>query len=246
MKTEDCYSIKLENFEGPLEFLLYLVQKNEIDIYDIRLQKITEQFILEMQNSKIDIGAEFIGILGSLLWLKSKMLLPKHEQVLEENPEEESDPYFDVIHQLIDYCQFKQAGKALVILEKEQNAFFSRGISENQEYKRPLGIDHLSLEDLASLFQEVIQKAESSKGNIQEESYRVSDKILAIRNLLKSVDEVPLFQLFESKTVKEELIVIFLAILELMKLGEAAVLKDSKLNIIVLRKQTKKCKDDYE
>jgi segregation and condensation protein A len=225
MKTDETYSIKLENFEGPLEFLLYLVQKNELDIYDVRLRKIIDQFIEEIQDPSIDLGAEFVGTLASLLWLKSKMLLPKHEQIAQED-EEGPDPHFDVIHQLIDYCQFKEAGQALVIREKEQNAFFPRGVTGDLEIKKPLGIEHLCLEDLASLFQDVIIKCEANKGHIQEENFRVSDKIRLLRRVLKQDNGILFQQLFTPEKCKEELIVTFLAILELMKLGEAFVYKD--------------------
>lgn len=225
MKKDETYSVKLENFEGPLEFLLYLVQKNELDIYDVRLQKIVDQFIEEMKAPDIDLGAEFVGTLASLLWLKSKMLLPKHEQVGQED-EDGPDPHFDIIHQLIDYCQFKEAGEALVIREKEQNAYFPRGVSGDIEVKKPLGIEHLCLEDLASLFQDVLIKCETNKGHVHEENFRVSDKIRMIRQILRRGENILFGQLFTPEKCKDELIVTFLAILELMKIGEAFVYKD--------------------
>lgn len=225
MKKDEAYSVKLENFEGPLEFLLYLVQKNELDIYDVRLVRIVNQFIEEMKSPDIDLGAEFVGTLASLLWLKSKMLLPKHEQVGQED-EDGPDPHFDVIHQLIDYCQFKEAGQALVVREKEQNAYFPRGVSGDIEVKKPLGIEHLCLEDLASLFQDVLIKCEANKGQVHEEHFRVSDKIRLIRQIVKSGEKILFTQLFTPEKCKDELIVTFLAILELMKIGEAFVYKD--------------------
>lgn len=233
IKKDEAYTVKLDNFEGPLEFLLYLVQKNELDIYDIRLRKIVDQFIEEMRGSSIDDGAEFVGTLASLLWIKSKMLLPKHEQVCQEE-DEGPDPYFDVIRQLIDYCQFKEAGQALVIREKEQNAYFPRGITGNVEVKKPLGIDHLCLEDLASLFQEMIAKCEAGKGHIREEHFRVSDKIRFLRQQLKRGEGILFEELFTPEKCKGELIVTFLAILELMKNGEAFVYRESTTQQIVI------------
>lgn len=226
MGHQEAYTIRLDNFEGPLEFLLHLVQKSELDIYDIRLRQVADQFIREMSEPDIDLGAEFIGTLASLIWLKSKMLLPKHEQE-SQSEEEEIDPHFEVIHQLIDYCRFKQAGKELVQLEHEQNAYFSRGVSGTMEVKQPLGIEHLSLEDLALLFQGIVDKAASQRGLVHEENFRVSDKIRMIRNLLGKNGKLPFETLFEGACCKEELIVIFLAVLELMKLGEACVMKNS-------------------
>lgn len=236
MKKDEAYSVKLENFEGPLEFLLYLVQKNELDIYDVRLRKIVDQFIEEIKSPDIDLGAEFVGTLASLLWLKSKMLLPKHEQVGQED-EDGPDPHFDVIHQLIDYCQFKEAGQALVVREKEQNAFFPRGVSGDVDVKKPLGIEHLCLEDLASLFQDVLVKCEANKGKVHEEHFRVSDKIRYIRRILKNGNNIYFGQLFTPEKCKDELIVTFLAILELMKIGEAFIYKDLTTQQILIAPQ---------
>jgi len=234
MENHEQYSVKLENFEGPLEFLLYLVQKKEIDIYDVRLRRITEQFIEEIRQPDIDSGAEFVSTLASLIWLKSKMLLPKHEQSTQEVEEEQIDPHFDVIHQLIDYCRFKQAGKELVQREYEQNAYFPRGVSGNSEVRQPLGIEHLSLDDLALLFRDAVAKAESHSGHVQEESFRVSDKIRWIRKLLKDPGQVLFDTIFLRGSYKEELIVTFLAILELMKLGEACVVKNNATNNVYI------------
>lgn len=233
MENDEQYSVKLENFEGPLEFLLHLVQKKEIDIYDVRLGRIAEQFIEEMRQPDIDSGAEFVSTLASLIWLKSKMLLPKHEQAISEEEEEEIDPHFEVIHQLIDYCRFKQAGKELVQREYEQNAYFPRGV-ECTEFKPPLGIEHLSLDDLALLFRDAVAKAQSFSGHVQEESFRVSDKIRLLRKLLKDPGKILFEMIFLRGRYKEELIVTFLAILELMKLGEACIVKNNATNSVYI------------
>lgn len=232
MKSEEAYSIQLDNFEGPLEFLLYLVQKNEIDIHDVRLHAVTDQFLEELQNPDLDLGAEFVGTVASLLWLKSKMLLPKHQQASQED-EDGPDPHFDVIHQLIDYCHFKEAGHALVTLEKEQTAYFPRGVSGNIEVKKPLGIEHLALEDLASLFQDVLSKCEEERGHVQEETFRVSDKIRFLKKILHEGASFSFEQLFPLNKCKEELIVTFLAVLELMKLGIAAVFQEQQTKKIL-------------
>lgn len=238
MKKNAVYTVRQENFEGPLEFLLHLVQKNELDIYDLRLRKIVDQFIGEMKEERsIDSGAEFVGTLASLIWLKSKMLLPAHEQVTQEE-EEGPDPHFDVIHQLIDYCQFKEAGQVLLSREKAQNAYFSRGILGHSEVKKPLGIEHLCLNDLAALFQEVIAKCAVHKGHIQAEHFRVSDTIRCLRRLLKLKERIFFAELFTPQKCKLELIVIFLAILELMKTGEALVYKDLTSQQVTIASQT--------
>lgn len=239
MKVNDKYNITLANFEGPLEFLLYLVQKNEIDLLDIRLHQITDHFLKEMQDPEINLAAEFIGTLASLLWMKSKMLLPKHEQNIVSNDDEAPDPHFDVIHQLIDYCRFKEAGKTLISLEEQQNAFFPRGITGDFATKIPSGIQHLSIDDLAEIFNEAIQKAEATKGKVKEENFLVSDKISYLRKSLKSNSQIYLSDLFRSNLCKDELIVYFLAILELMKNGELEVVLEKDSGKIFLNKKNR-------
>lgn len=237
MKINEKYNITLANFEGPLEFLLYLVQKNEIDLHDIRLHKITEHFINEMRDPEINLAAEFISTLASLLWLKSKLLLPKHEEKIISSHEEEPDPHFDVIHQLIDYCRFKEAGKTLITLEEQQNAFFPRGISGDYNTKIPSGIHHLSLEDLSLIFNEALQKAEANKGKVREEHFLVSDKISFLKRSLKLKSFLCISDIFHKECCKEELIVCFLAILELMKNGELEIVQEKESGKIFLNKK---------
>ncbi len=227
MKNLDPETYSLDNFEGPLDFLLHLIQKHEIDIYDIPLHKITEQFLKKWGDwlePDIDSGAEFIGTTSSLLWLKSKTLLPKHEQP--ETPEElEADPRFEIIHQLLDYCRFKQAAKELTEREMHQSAHYFRG-GEAVDVKKNLGIDHLSLQDLALMFQQILSKAKGHKGQVHEEIWKVADKITWIRHLLISQQKIEFGVLFAIELSREELIVTFLALLEMMKMGELRVIKD--------------------
>lgn len=218
----------LENFEGPLEFLLRLIQTEEIDIYEISIQKIMEQYIekqLDKDTYDVDSGAEFIGTTSLLLYLKSRMLLPKHEQPLEENVD--LDPNFNIIHKLLEYCRFKDAAKNLSKLEDEQSGFFGRGIDEPFEVKKNLGIEHLTLQDLALLFKDIVSRAELKTGQIDEEVFLVSDKIRHIQKLLKEQTEIKFENLFNPKASRDELIVTFLAVLELMKLGEIQVIKET-------------------
>jgi segregation and condensation protein A len=218
----------LENFEGPLDFLLHLIQKNEIDIYEIPLQKIMMQYLKklgEVIEPSVESGAEFIGTAASLLWLKSRMLLPKHEQ-MPTAEEDELDPRFEIIHQLIDYCRFKEAAKALLHREQQQSNFYLRGGEPLPEVKKNLGIEHLSLNDLFAAFNELMVRAESKKGSINEETWRVSDKIKLLRQTLKSHSKLGFLEIFSIERPKVELIVTFLAVLELMKLGEIQIIKE--------------------
>lgn len=213
----------LSNFEGPLDFLMCLIQKEEIEIYDVPIQELIYQFMLQLNNweGKLEKGAEFISTAAYLVWLKSKTLLPKHEQDLtKEEPIE--DPHFEIIYHLIDYCRFKQAAKELTLRQEKQRSYYFREIAI-PEQKKPLGIDHLSLNDLALIFKETINKIVQNKAKIQEENWRVYDKISIIRNMLQKDIAFPFTNLFLKQQLAPEIITTFLAVLELMKIGELVV-----------------------
>lgn len=236
MNLTDSLTFSIENFEGPLELLWHLINRQEIDIYEVPLQQITQQFLTkckEIEASDIDNAAEFIALAALLVWQKSKTLLPIHEQPSEPNLEEE-DPRFEIIHHLLDYCRFKQAAKMLSSREEGQAAFYLRGVDTETEAKKKLGIDHLSLDDLATLFREILAKTSSQKGIIQEEVWRVSDKIRSLRYQISHQKNIPFTQLFSSEKSREELIVTFLALLELMKSGEIRVINDRTKNMVCI------------
>jgi len=228
MKNTTTDTFSLEIFEGPLAFLLHLIQKSEINICDIPIQEITNQYlqrIKELMPPSVDTGAEFIGTTALLLLMKSKMLLPKHEQPSGE--EDDLDPQFEIIHKLLEYCRFKETAKVFGEWEQQQSVFHSRGIHSLPEAKKNLGIEHLSLEDLGTLFQKVLVDATNQKGQINEEPWRTSDKIKIIRQLLGREQKIGFEQLFSCDRPRNELIVTFLAILELMKTGELFIGKEN-------------------
>lgn len=226
----------LENFEGPLDFLLNLIHKEEIDIYEVPIHTIIQQFIVKLQEWKerqIEVGAEFISTVSYLVWLKSKMLLPKQELSL-ENPIEE--PQFEIIHHLLDYCRFKQLSKVLIERQEQQSHHFVRGTSA-PEWKKPLGIHHLSLQELADLFKEMLRQASLEKTQIYEDPWRVSDKITFIQNALAAQDSLLICHLFLDSQSRLEWITTFLAILELMKMGAVAVGKEIDTGTLILLKK---------
>lgn len=226
----------LENFEGPLDFLLHLIHKNEIDLSEVSLKRITEQYIQKMKEMikpSVDSGAEFIATASFLLWLKSRMLLPRNEQN-SVSDEEMHDPRFEIIHQLLEYCRFKDAAKELTQLEILQSAFYSRIPDPNLEASKTLGIEHLSVNDLALLFKNVLSKTSVESRIIQEEEWKVSDKIKIIQKILKTSCQIEIAPFFAAGKCKLELIVTFLAILEIMKMGEGHLIRDIKTQKIFL------------
>ncbi|MDF2549184.1 MAG: Segregation and condensation protein [Chlamydiales bacterium] len=211
----------LENFEGPLDFLLYLVQKQEIAAEEVAVISICEQFLSQFepkQQKSFEDGAEFIFLTSFLLWIKSRRLLPKHE-VVESEEETSADPRFSMVEQLIAYCEIKQLAKDLSSLQDTQT--YGRGQSAFSPAKKPPGTEHLSVEDLAQAFQGLLEKQGKRQGTVIEEEWKVSDKLSLIRLLFQDHSELALQQVFHEEMGRLELIATFLAILELMKGGEA-------------------------
>jgi segregation and condensation protein A len=236
MLLPESETFVLDNFEGPLDLLWHLINRQEIDIYEIPIIQITKQYLARCQqaaDADLDGGAEFIAMAATLVWFKSKTLLPKHEQTEDAVVDEEGDPRFEIIHQLIDYCRFKDAAKELTLREQQQGAFYPRGV-EAGEVKKNLGINHLSLEDLATLFQEILAKAQPRTGIIHEEEWKVSDKIKFLRQMLHKNKTAAFTHVFQSGMGRIELIVTFLALLEMMKSGEARVAKDPDKQMIFI------------
>src|SRR5437899_8812618 len=136
------YKVKLEIFEGPLDLLLYLIKRDELDIYDISIERITRQYLEYLQAFKelnIDVAGEFIVMASNLIYLKSRSLLPVDQQPPEEEAEED-DPRWELIRQLVEYKKFKEAAAALGHREALQNSVFSRmADSSEPPPERPLG-----------------------------------------------------------------------------------------------------------
>jgi segregation and condensation protein A len=226
----------LDNFEGTIDFLLSLVQKNEIDIYEVPIQDLIVQFLqkfIKNEEENLEEGAEFVGATAYLIWLKSKKLLPTHEQDPLQLEESFEDPRFEVIHHLIDYCRFKQAAKELTSRQERQQGCYFRGI-EPPEWKKPLGIDHVSLEELSDLFKVMIEKASKENPKIHEEHWKVSDKLEFIRLAILQNSPLSLSSLLFPDKSRMEIIIIFLAILELMKSGEVAIGKERETGELMI------------
>lgn len=240
MTEKKTLSFVLDNFQGPIEVLYQLIQKEEIDLQSIALHSLAEQFTIawEQKQASIDVAAEFIATAASLLWLKSKALLPRHDAIAEsENDLPDGGFAVSTIPQLLDYCRFRQAGKSLADREEQQKAFYARGSGENlAPPKKQLGIEHLSLGDLAQLFKVMAEKTLGYKTPaLYSEPWKVSDKIKVLRQMLALSSQVEFASLFYDEMERLELIVIFLAILELMKLGQISVLRHAESGLVVIQ-----------
>ncbi|MCB1136071.1 MAG: segregation/condensation protein A [Chlamydiia bacterium] len=229
-----------------MDFLLYLVQKDELDIYEVPVHEITQQYIEHMRDRKeadVDSGAEFLASAAFLLYLKSKTLLPREAE--SEDPFfDELDPKFEIIHHLLDYCRFRDAAKDLSGLEEKQQGALFRG-GDSPELPLPAGVDHLSSDDLALLMEDLLKHAaKRTEGLIHEEEYRVGDKIKWLKHLVEQRDRIPFNEVFSPSRPKGELIVTFLAVLELMKLGTLAIIRDRSTEHIFIIPQEQRPEED--
>ena len=236
---ETDYKVKLEVFEGPLDLLLYLIKRDELDIYDISLERITKQYLEYLQAFKelnIDVAGEFVVMAANLIYLKSRSLLPVDQQPPEEDVEED-DPRWDLIRQLIEYKKFKEAAAQLQVRQLEQERIFVRepnGIDPIAN--APLRLGEVGVFQLINAFQAVIKRVEAREDlrEIFGEHYTVSDKIEWI--LQRMSDGVPLkfSELFVRMASRVEIVVTFLALLELIRLRQVNATQVSPFDEIEL------------
>ena len=225
---ETDYKVKLEIFEGPLDLLLYLVKRDEIDIYDISIERITRQYLEYLQafkELKIDIAGEFVVMAANLIYLKSRSLLPLDQQPPEEDAEED-DPRWDLIRQLIEYKKFKEAAAELYDRALEQERIFIRD-NGSPVSDGPLPLHEVGIFQLIHAFQEVIKRADAREdlGEIFAERFSVSDKIEKILERVGNGGSVRFSELFGQIVSRVEIVVTFLALLELIRLNQVRALQ---------------------
>jgi segregation and condensation protein A len=222
---ESDYKVKLEIFEGPLDLLLYLIKRDELDIYEISLERITKQYLEYLQAFKelnIDVAGEFVVMAANLIYLKSRSLLPVDQQPPEEDVEED-DPRWDLIRQLIEYKKFKEAAAQLQVRQLKQELIFVREPGGTEiPMMAPLRLGEVGIFQLINAFQTVIKRVEAREDlrEIFGEHFTVSEKIDWI--LQRVGDGVPLrfSELFASMASRVEIVVTFLALLELVRLRQ--------------------------
>src|SRR5437773_7763124 len=160
---EADYKVKLEVFEGPLDLLLYLIKKEEVDIYDIPIERITNQYmeyLTLMKLLNLEVAGEFLVMAATLMYIKSRMLLPVDQQVTDSEAEEGEDPRWELIRQLVEYKKFKDAALQLAQREEEQAKIFPRRAGDAAiEADAEVPLAEVSIFDLINAFNEVLKKA---------------------------------------------------------------------------------------
>ena len=221
---ETDYKVKLEVFEGPLDLLLYLIKQDEINIYDISLERITSQYLEYLQAFKelnIELAGEFIVMAANLIYLKSRSLLPLEQQPPEEDAGEE-DPRWELIRQLIEYKKFKEAATELHLRELQQERMFAREAASSSTLQEPLRLGEVGIFQLINAFQTVIKRIEARQ-EVQEifgERFSVSEKIDMILRRVGTGAPFRFSDLFGAVVSRVEVVVTFLALLELIRLKQ--------------------------
>jgi len=235
------YEVKLETFQGPLDLLLHLIQKNEMDIYDIPIAEITRQYLEYLDLMKaldLEVASEFLVMAATLLQIKSRSMLPApapEEIEFVEGAREE------LVRQLLEYKRFKEAAEKLRALEMEREKIFFREVDrrelENKEY-----MIEASLFDLLSALRDVLSRFPDEPMEISEEDITVEDKMDQIMTLLSEREELSFNRIFSELASKREVIVTFLAILELIRIHRLIAYQTTMFGDIILRKR--KADDD--
>jgi segregation and condensation protein A len=223
------YKVKIDAFEGPLDLLLHLIKKMEIDIYDIQVAEITEQylnFIHEMKELQLDIASEYLVMAATLIEMKSRMLLPKPEPLMPDGDEveweEDIDPREALIQRLIEYKQYKQVAEWLKEKEERQLLFYTKPPSDLSGYEKPreIQLTGVSLYDMLAAFRHLLQKKQWDKPlhtKIQRQEIPIGERMNDILKQLKGKREpIPFDDLFLYPN-RTHIVVTFLALLELMK-----------------------------
>ena len=225
------YKVQLKVFEGPLDLLLYLIRREEVDIYEVNLTKIATQFIeyVEMMRGlDLDVAGEFLVMAATLMYIKSRELLPVDQQATPEGEDEEVDPRWDLIRQLVEYKKFKDMAAQLQARETEQeNTYARQGIKP--ELAPPAAPSRLdaSLLDLLNAVTAILNRFQTREKlpAIYEEKWTVSDKIQLLIRLTLERPSVTFSELFLAAQSRSEVVAIFLAMLELIRLKQLVAIQ---------------------
>lgn len=223
---ENDFAIRLPAFEGPLDLLLYLIRRSEVDIYDIPIEKVTDQYIsilASMDQLDLEIAGEFFVMASTLMYIKSRMLLPKKDQGNNEDVEEDDvDPRWELVQQLLEYRKFKEAAEDIRKLILNSNDLIARiGPREAVEaVERPLKpVDRV---DLWNTFNQVLRRLAEriDEGQINAEQVTVADRMEFVLLRIRHHPSFLFSELFESSTNITTIVATFLAVLELTRLNK--------------------------
>lgn len=231
------YKVMINEFEGPLDLLLHLIKENNIDIYEIKIEEITKQYldyIKAMKDLNLSVASEYLVMASELLEMKSKMLLPRKKE--EEKDEYEEDPREVLIERLLAYKKYKEVTSEFKDLELTRRLVITKEPENLSLYAKEENDANLGVDDLINAFNELMKRKELDKPlatKITKKELSITDKVKSIRNILKAKKIVRFEELFESST-KEEIIVSFLSVLEMVRKNEIVLKQDNNFNTITV------------
>ncbi len=240
MVPDADYRIKLPVFEGPLDLLLFLIRKNEIDIYDIPIETVTRQYIgvlKSLQQLDLDIAGEFFVMAATLMEIKSRMLLPKGQHAVDPNADDDDamDPRWELVHQLLQYKKFKEAAQQLDSLATFQRDMLARTIAAQTaaEEERPLkGVDRI---EVWNAFNLVLRRLAEKLvvGEIKDEQVTVADQMEYLLTKVRTQKEFVFSDLFPGSITLRTLVATFLAVLELTRLKKLRIRQEDAFGDIL-------------
>lgn len=235
------YSIKVAAFEGPLDLLLHLIKDNKIDIYDIPISLITRQYLeyIEMMKElNLEIASEFLVMAATLIYIKSRMLLPPDETI---ETEEQEDPRAGLVQRLLEYQAYKEASATLREKEEVWANIFSRLPVDKDEIifePEPYLFD-INIFDLMAALKKIISKAPPEAIKITREILTVKDRIALILDKMEHEHTMRFDALFEGDATRLQIIVTFLALLEILRLGLVRAYQDKDFGTIWIMRHTR-------
>lgn len=236
--------VKLNVFEGPFDLLLHLIKVNEMDIYDIRIAEITHQYmeyLTAMQELDLEVAGDYLVLASTLLNIKSRQILPAQALADENETEEELDELMnarDLIKRLVEYRDIKDMAQDLRVREREYSNVFFRtqmGPVPTDEEARPPAAMREDIQSLFDAFVKALRRLDLRRDHVvRPEIYKIEDKIEMIKHLITTTKTLNAFDLFKRCLEKQEVIVTFIAILELCRLGQVLIRQDESYNEILI------------
>lgn len=239
------YKVILEAFEGPLDLLMHLIEKEKVDIYDIPIAKITDQYIeyvRSMQNIDLNLTSEFLVMAATLLEIKSKMLLPKSNREDEQLEMEEIDPREELVRRLIEYKKFKAAAESLKVKGDTHSKIFFKQKEELEEFMEQdtFELEKIDFKELLLAYLNILNRTQKDTkkinlAEIQRDELTIEDCMDDIENVIRQKKKVKFDELFIEGITKNKVVVIFLSILELIKLKRIKVIQEQNFGDIIIR-----------
>lgn len=239
------YKIVLESFEGPMDLLLHLIDRAEIDIYDIPINEITEQYIdyiREMEHLDLEVTSEFLVMAATLLEIKSKMLLPSTKSETEQLEMEEIDPRLELVQRLVEYKKYKSVSQELQHFEQIQKKVYYKPKEDLTVFAEKEELEEMDLEELVKALNDLLKKNKSTPisiniDEIQKEEYTLEESMERIKVELDEKGEIKFSDLFNINSSKNEIVTVFLSILELIRTKYIKIFQEGNFSEIIISKR---------